>query len=424
MLVDGLGELPVIRQRKQLTLRLVSPSATITMSKTFGIPDPETANLTELTQRQIVCYLTQGENEYNGRLGARISSIFVIGVISTAATLFPVIAKRSPRLHIPLYVYLFVRYFGSGVIVATAFIHLLEPAFDEIGPASCVGLTGGWAVYPWAPALVLTSVMGIFLMDFIAERYVEMKYGVSAVDSNVQAAVTGQSADQATNTLDPAGGQSGRTNGAVASGNHGLSAGVGANSGSERRESVLAAIGYEKKFYESPSDEDEQARRLAVQQQLAAFLILEFGIIFHSVIIGLNLGVAGDEFSTLYPVLVFHQSFEGLGIGARMSAIPFKKGSVIPWLLCLAYGLTTPIAIAAGLGVRTTYNSGSYTANVVSGVLDSLSAGILIYSGLVELLARDFLFNPLRTKDNKQLAFMMVCVFLGTGIMALLGKWA
>lgn len=36
--------------------------------------------------------------------------------------------------------------------------------------------------------------------------------------------------------------------------------------------------------------------------------------------IGLNLGTAGKEFATLYPVLVFHQSFEGLRIGARLSA--------------------------------------------------------------------------------------------------------
>ena len=134
----------------------------------------------------------------------------------------------------------------------------------------------------------------------------------------------------------------------------------------------------------------------SLKQQIAAFLIIEFGVIFHSVIIGLNLEVTGDEFATLYPVLVFHQSFEGLGIGARMSAIPFRKGSWLPWILCSLYGLTTPISIAIGLGVRTTYNSGSYTANVVSGVLDAISAGILIYTGLVELLARDFLFDPHR----------------------------
>lgn len=100
------------------------------------------------------------------------------------------------------------------------------------------------------------------------------------------------------------------------------------------------------------------------------------------VIIGLNLGTAGSEFSTLYPVLVFHQGFEGLGIGARMSAIPFpRRWHWLPWALCSGYGLTTPIAIAIGLGLRTTYNAGSFTASVVSGVLDSISAGILIYTG-------------------------------------------
>lgn len=60
----------------------------------------------------------------------------------------------------------------------------------------------------------------------------------------------------------------------------------------------------------------------------------------------------------------------------------------------------------------------------MSGVLDAMSAGILLYTALVELLARDFLFNPIRSKDNKQLLFMIACVFLGTMLMALLGKWA
>lgn len=39
------------------------------------------------------------------------------------------------------------------------------------------------------------------------------------------------------------------------------------------------------------------------------------------------------------------------------------------------------------------YNPDSATANIVSGVLDSFSSGILLYTGLVELLAHDFIFN-------------------------------
>lgn len=40
---------------------------------------------------------------------------------------------------------------------------------------------------------------------------------------------------------------------------------------------------------------------------MTAIFILEFGVIFHSIFIGLTLAVAGDEFITLYVVLVFHQ---------------------------------------------------------------------------------------------------------------------
>ena len=240
--------------------------------------------------------------------------------------------------------------------------------------------------------------MMIFLLDFGAERYVEIKYGAQN-EQDIQTAVTGL--DDA-----PANDDTHHTQGSL----------------HLHRNSVVNR--YEKRFDEEIASTDAGAREQSFRQQIAAFLILEFGVMFHSIIIGLNLGVVGSEFGTLYVVLVFHQSFEGLGIGARMSAIPFKPRSRLPWILCAAYGLTTPISIAIGLGLRTTYNSGSFTANVVSGVLDSMSAGILIYTGLVELLARDFLFNPLRTKDNKRLTFMLVCVFLGAGLMALLGKWA
>jgi len=266
----------------------------------------------------------------------------------------------------------------------------MDPAYSEIGPNTCVGMTGGFAVYSWPPAIILTSVMVMFLLDFAAERYVEIKYGIGQASGG-------------NNTLR----------------NH-------QSTGTKEQGDALKIEG-SKDLTENNTELEtvEASMDRSFRQQIAAFLILEFGVIFHSVIIGLNLGTAGSEFAILYPVLVFHQSFEGLGIGARMSAIPFPpRWDWLQWALCAGYGLTTPIAIAIGLGLRTTYNSGSYTANIISGVFDSLSAGILIYTGLVELLARDFLFNPERTMDDRKLAFMIICTFLGAGLMALLGKWA
>lgn len=262
-------------------------------------------------------------------------------------------------------------------------------------------MTGHWADYSWVAAIVLTSLMVIFLMDFGAERYVEVKYGYAHSHPDIEGAVTGEArSHQALHSAD----QDDQISSVADKSNPPLD-----------------------KLDDKPGFDVEQGEdaEISFRQQISAFLILEFGVIFHSIIIGLNLGTAGSEFNTLYPVLVFHQSFEGLGIGARLSAIPIPaRLSWLPWALCAAYGLTTPIAIAIGLGLRTTYNSGSFTANVVSGVLDAISAGILIYTGLVELLARDFLFNEHRTRDNKRLTFMVACTFVGAGVMALLGKWA
>lgn len=287
-------------------------------------------------------------------------------------------------------------------------------------------MTGGWADYAWCPGIVLTSVMIIFLMDFGAEQYVDRKYGLTH-GPNVENLITDRP---------------GQTEGAVDqnynSHSHSLThqqlhSGDQDQAMHDQIAAAQEAKDISTKNGDNSGDSVEKAKtpstyeieEMSFRQQIAAFLILEFGVIFHSVIIGLNLGSTGSEFTTLYPVLVFHQSFEGLGIGARMSAIPFpKRLSWLPWFLCSAYGLTTPIAIAIGLGLRTTYNAGSFTANLVSGVLDAISAGILIYTGLVELLARDFLFNPELTKSRNRLVFMVVCVFLGAALMALLGKWA
>ena len=101
------------------------------------------------------------------------------------------------------------------------------------------------------------------------------------------------------------------------------------------------------------------------------------------------------------------------------------KHNAIPMVAALVYGLTTPIGIAAGLGIRTTYNPGTAHASIVSGILDATSAGILIYTGLVELLAHEFLFSrEMREASNGKVLYAIGCMCLGCGLMALLGKWA
>lgn len=160
--------------------------------------------------------------------------------------------------------------------------------------------------------------------------------------------------------------------------------------------------------------------------QLTAIFILEFGVVFHSVFVGLTLAVSGAEFDTLYVVLVFHQTFEGLGLGSRLAAVPWPKSKRwTPYILACGYAISTPIAIAIGLGVRQSYPPGSQTTLIVNGVFDSISAGILIYTGLVELMAHEFMFsNYMQKASIKTVMAAFVTMCLGAGLMAVLGKWA
>lgn len=80
------------------------------------------------------------------------------------------------------------------------------------------------------------------------------------------------------------------------------------------------------------------------------------------------------------------ETFEGLGLGSRLAYMDLpQRYSWIPIVAAIFYGITTPLGIAVGLGVRSSYNAESATASIVSGVLDSISAGILVYTGLVEV---------------------------------------
>lgn len=160
--------------------------------------------------------------------------------------------------------------------------------------------------------------------------------------------------------------------------------------------------------------------------QMTAIFILEFGVIFHSIFIGLTLAVTGDNFNVLYIVLTFHQTFEGLGLGSRLATTQWpKKKQWMPWVLGAAFGVATPISIAIGLGVHGSFAPGSQNTLIVQGVFDAISAGILIYTGLVELMAHEFMFNPeMRKSSVKMMLFAFLCMCLGAALMAMLGKWA
>ncbi|WFD33045.1 hypothetical protein MSPP1_004102 [Malassezia sp. CBS 17886] len=330
-----------------------------------------------------------GAKEKVEHLGVRIGAIFVIWVSSAVFTLLPIITKRIPRLTVPAAVYDIAKYFGSGVIIATAFIHLLEPANDEL---SMPCLNANFQVYPMAYGFALISLMLVFMCEFFAYRV-----GSKIVSDSLGASVHHHAA--------------------------------GHNDAHDVDEPV-ATHAIDEQVDKWPvkhvDEEGAKVNKAAMgTTEVVGVLVLEFGIVFHSVIIGLTLATSpwdGDErFPVLFPVIVFHQLFEGLGLGSRLAMLPRELGAFLPSILGMAYAIVTPIGMAIGLGLRQTYTQDTATGYYVTGIFDAFSAGILIYTGLVELLAHDFIFNKeMQRAPLGKVLLNMFEVCAGAGVMALL----
>lgn len=346
------------------------------------------------------------------RLGLRIGAIFIIWASSTILTLIPVLTRRVPRLSINREVFDFAKYFGSGVIIATAFIHLLSPAAsdEELG-SPC--LNSNFQNYPFAFAFAMIAMFAVFAVEVLAYRIGSEYAQKLAYDPHAgghhhameHGGNPNHTHDQPSNSV------------------------VKSVSSDDIENPAAIQAGGSAAEAKIVSDSDSAATTLALSTQASEILgvmILEFGVVFHSVIIGITLGTTSpDQFTVLFVVIIFHQMFEGLGLGTRLAFLPLAMNSWIPTLGGIIYGLVTPIGLAIGLGVASTYNGDSTTAAYVTGIFDSVSAGILLYTGTVELLAHEFIFNDkMRTAPLKKVIISIVEMLLGAGIMALLGRWA
>ncbi|KAI0834886.1 ZIP zinc/iron transport family [Hypoxylon sp. FL0890] len=347
-------------------------------------------------------------NGYDGRMGVRISSIFVILVGALIGAVLPVVLARGTKVRVPGKAFFVAKYFGSGVIIGTAFMHLLSPAFDAL-KSPCLP-DGPINNYDWAAGICLMTVFVMFTIELLASRFdfFGHNHDAHAIDPSVSILKKGNQTTSSSPARDVEAGSANKEH-------HGqeLPTDVSYPPGGEDH------LGHQREHRDNDS-------HTAFAAQMTALFILEFGVVFHSIFIGLTLAVSGDEFTVLYIVLVFHQTFEGLGLGSRLATAQWPASKWwMPYVLALGYAVSTPIAIAIGLGVRATLEPGSPKNLVINGIFDSISAGILIYTGLVELLAHEFMFNSyMRNAGLKVQLFALACVALGCGLMAVLAEWA
>ncbi|KAK5659013.1 hypothetical protein OQA88_1100 [Cercophora sp. LCS_1] len=194
-----------------------------------------------------------------------------------------------------------------------------------------------------------------------------------------------------------------------------------------------------------------------VSSPLMTVYVMEAGIIFHSLIIGLTLVISPDSFLlTLFAVILFHQMFEGVALGSCIAglgsvspthchhqvdvnydALPTALGpsskngktdiSMMKKLsLAAVFALVTPLGMAIGIGVLDKFNGNDPDTIVAIGVLDALSAGILLWVGIVEMWAADWVVagGALVEASWMKTGMGLGGLVAGMVAMSVLGKWA
>ena len=146
-------------------------------------------------------------------------------------------------------------------------------------------------------------------------------------------------------------------------------------------------------------------------------------LVVAGIFIGITLGVSSnaDTVRALMIALFFHQGNEGLALGVLFMKAGYSKVKYA--LLAAAFIVVTPLGVAIGIAVSREYNGESKAALGTEGVFDAVSAGILIYNGLCDLIVPTFSEDELPQSWTLQAAGFGA-LYTGAAIMALIGKWA
>ncbi|CAK8565757.1 unnamed protein product [Lathyrus sativus] len=284
----------------------------------------------------------------------------------------PIFTSSIPALKPDGDLFIIIKAFASGVILATGYMHVMPDSFEDL-TSPCLP-QHPWHKFPFTTFITMISAIFTLMVDSFSLSYFKKKLPMSSSLNNLKM----------TKELEDGHGHDGL---AIANG-HGKNVNA------------------------------EQLLRYRVVAQ-----VLELGIVVHSVVIGLSMG-ASENPCTIKPLiaaLCFHQLFEGMGLGGCILQADY--GVKMKGIMISFFSATTPFGITLGIGFSKVYSDTSPTALIVEGVLNAISAGLLNYMALVDLLANDFMGTKLQNNIKLQL-LSYIAVLLGAGGMSVMAIWA
>ncbi|KAG2239663.1 hypothetical protein Bca52824_091502 [Brassica carinata] len=288
-----------------------------------------------------------------------IVAILIASMIGVGAPLF---SRNVPFLQPDGNIFTIVKCFASGIILGTGFMHVLPDSFEMLS-SPCLE-ENPWHKFPFSGFLAMLSGLITLVIDSMATSIYTSKNAVGIVPHG-----------------------------------HGHGPGNGVT---------------------LPTKDGDSAQLLRYR---VIAMVLELGIIVHSVVIGLSLGATSDTCAIkgLIAALCFHQMFEGMGLGGCILQAEYTN--LKKFLMAFFFAITTPFGIALGIGLSTIYRDNSPSALITVGLLNACSAGLLIYMALVDLLAAEFMGPKLQGSVKMQIK-CFIAALLGCGGMSIIAKWA
>lgn len=279
-----------------------------------------------ITHKRGSCASGGVQGDYNTPL--HVGALFVILGTSTLACAFPILATNFPRLRIPPSFLFVVSHFGTGVLVATAFVHLLPEAFTSLGdPCLSAFWTSDYTAMPGAIALGGIFLITVIEMVFSPARHTCRGGLAPQVHENgahgSERTVQGQEVHSTARVspglqecphlrdLGPVLGRSSSMSRSLARvrGEDGDAVSELSPDGVREEptnKEKLEPVPVDTERNDSVALSPEQKRKTEVMQ----VFLLEMGILFHSVFIGMSLSVTvGSKFVVLLIAITFHREF-------------------------------------------------------------------------------------------------------------------